>query len=417
MEKLKTRFDIFAFYDEIRRMGKPIAWCSAFAPAEVLLAAGVIPLYPENHAAMLGALAPDRDLNHPYSLDAIDRSVAYGLKAPQLCSYALSDIGVLLGDVASPIEGLPDPDLFYACDSQCNVVQRWGDRVQEIFRERGKEVPHYVWEAPKLTKKEAHSPEELDAFRRQLDEHLEDMCGRLGTTFSEDRLAEVVAESNRANLLWQKCLELSKRVPAPWSNTDAFTAMAPIVIARGMPQATAYYEELHAELLQRIDDGVPATTRERVRLVWDAIPIWPRKNWLARLAEEHEAVFVASTYTHSWWFNFDADSAMDSLVGRYAWNTMNRSTQWLLDWTLGLVDDYHADGIVCHWNASCGIWNSYVKRRLPGYGESGVPHIVIKADMVDARAFDEAAISEQLVGFIDGLKERADRRAMAQQST
>jgi hypothetical protein len=53
--KLETRFDIFGFYEEIGRSGRPIAWCSAFAPAEVLLAAGVMPVYPENHAAMLGA--------------------------------------------------------------------------------------------------------------------------------------------------------------------------------------------------------------------------------------------------------------------------------------------------------------------------------------------------------------------------
>jgi len=224
-------------------------------------------------------------------------------------------------------------------------------------------------------------------------------------------LREVVEESNRANKLWQQCLELSKRVPVPWSNTDAFAAMAPIVIARGLPQATAYYEKLHAELTQRVRDNAQAVPRERIRLLWDAIPIWLRKNWLAKITEEHDAVFVASTYTHSWWFNFDADNAMDSLVRRYAWNTMNRSTQWLLDWTLDLVRDYKADGIVCHWNASCGIWNSYVKRRLPGYKKAGVPHIVIKADMVDARAFDETVIAEQLGTFIDGLKRNGNGRS------
>lgn len=410
MLKLKTKFDIFGFYDEIKRDGMPVAWCSAFAPAEVLLAAGIIPIYPENHAAMLGALAPDRNMDNPYSTRAIDRSVEYGLKAGPLCTYALSDIGVLLGDAPSPLNGLPAPDLFYACDSQCNVVERWGDRVQEIFKERNKDIPHYVWRAPKLIKKEAHSQEEIDEFRAQLDGHLDDMCKRLGTTFSELKLRDVVAESNRANKLWQQCLELSKRVPVPWSNTDAFAAMAPIVIARGMPQATAYYEELHAELTQRVQENAQAVPRERVRLLWDAIPIWPRKNWLAKITEEHDAVFVASTYTHSWWFNFDVDNAMDSLVRRYAWNTMNRSTQWLLDWTLDLVRDYKADGIVCHWNASCGIWNSYVKRRLPGYKEAGVPHIVIKADMVDARAFDETVSAEQLGTFIDGLKREGNGR-------
>jgi benzoyl-CoA reductase/2-hydroxyglutaryl-CoA dehydratase subunit BcrC/BadD/HgdB len=401
--KLETRFDIFGFYKEIERGGWPIAWCSAFAPAEVLLAAGVMPVYPENHAAMLGALSPDRDPRRPYALAAIDRSIAAGLKTGPLCSYALSDIGVLLGDAESPIHGLPGPDLFYACNSQCSVVERWGDQVQRILRERHREIPHYVWRAPRLTRKEQHSPDEVADFRHQLERHLADICARFSTTFSESRLREVVRESNRANRLWQRCLDLARRVPAPWSVTDAFSAMAPIVIARGLPQATAYYESLHAELSRRVADGVQAVTPERVRLIWDAIPIWPRKKWLAEFAAGRQAVFVASTYTHSWWFDFDEDHALDSLVARYVWNTMNRSTQWILDWTLDLVRDFRADGIVCHWNESCGIWNSYVKRRLPGYAEAGVPCTVIRADMVDARAFDEQAIAEQLGAFINEL--------------
>jgi benzoyl-CoA reductase/2-hydroxyglutaryl-CoA dehydratase subunit BcrC/BadD/HgdB len=179
--------------------------------------------------------------------------------------------------------------------------------------------------------------------------------------------------------------------------------MAPIVIARGLPQATAFYEDLYAELSRRVADGVQSVDPQRVRLIWDAIPIWPRKRWLADFAAEREAIFVASTYTHSWWFEFDEDNALDSLVKRYAWNTMSRSTEWILGWTLDLVRDFRADGIVCHWNESCGIWNSYIKRRLAGYTEAGVPHIVIKADMVDARLFDEQAVAEQLGGFISEL--------------
>ncbi len=402
--RLSTQSDIYAFYDEIRASGQPVAWCSAFAPAEALLAAGVMPVYPENHGAMLGALSPSRDQDQPYSLAAINRSAAHGLQSPRLCSYALSDIGVLLGDADSPIHGLPEPDLFYACDSQCSVVERWGNEVQQIFRARQREIPHYVLRAPQLVRKAEHSPAELLAFRRQIEEHVEEICKQLGTTFSETRLREVVAESARANKLWQACLELARRSPSPWSNTDAFTAMAPIVIARGMPECTRFYTELLAELTARVENGVAPVPNEEVRLIWDAIPIWPRKNWLASFAAERRAIFVASTYTHSWWFDFDADNAMESLAGRYAWNTMNRSRDWVLDWTLGLVRDYRAHGIVCHWNQTCGIWNSYVKRRLPGFVEAGVPHIVIEADMVDARAFDEERIGGQLAGFIDELK-------------
>ncbi len=409
MAKFKTKFDIFKFYDWVRGAGKPVAWCSAFAPSEALLAAGVLPVFPENHAAMLGALSPDRDPNKPYSLPAIDRSKDQGLKVGPLCTYALSDIGVLLGDgeVPSPIKSLPGPDLFYACNSQCQVVVRWGNEVQKILKTRGRDIPHYVWHAPSLVLKEEHSPEELSTFQAEIEGHIKDICKRFKTKFSESRLHDVVAESTKANKLWQRCLELSKRRPTPWSDTDAFAAMAPVVIARGLPEATKYYEDLYAELQERVKNNQHAVADERVRLLWDAIPIWPRKNWFAKFAAEHNAVFVASTYTHSWWFEFDAENAMESLCNRYAWNTMNRSKKWITDWTLGLVRDYSADGIVCHHNESCGIWNSYVKRRLPGYVEAKVPHIVINADMVDARKFDEKAVAKQLGDFIGQLKERS----------
>lgn len=401
--RLQTTFDIFQWYREVRAGGRPVAWCSAFAPAEVLVALGIVPVYPENHAAMLGALSETRDPAVPYSRPAIAAAEGAGLATPRLCSYALADLGVLNGG-ASPIGGLPDPTLFYACDSQCAVVARWGDDVQRFYRDRHqREVPHYVLRAPPLTRAEHHTPEELAGFKRQILAHVADLEQRLGVRLDEARLAEVVAESARANRLWQQCLELGRHRPTPWTSLDAFTAMAPIVIARGTPQCTDYYRRLKAELEARIAGGVVAVPNERVRLVWDAIPVWPRKNWLAKFCAERGAAFVSSTYTHSWWFDFDATRPLDTLVERYAWNTMNRSGQWVLDWTLGLVRDYAADGIVAHWNQSCGIWNSYVKRRLPGYTAAGVPWMQLNADMVDARRFDEAAVARQLDAFIGGL--------------
>lgn len=404
--RLKTTFDIFQWYRDVRASGRPVAWCSAFAPAEVLVALGIVPVYPENHAAMLGALSETRDPAAPYSRPAIAAAEGAGLATPRLCSYALADLGVLNGG-ASPIGGLPDPTLFYACDSQCAVVARWGDDVQRFYREHHqREVPHYVLKAPPLTRAERHTPEELAGFKHQILAHVADLEQRLSVRYDEAKLAAVVAESARANRLWQQCLELGRHRPTPWTSLDAFTAMAPIVIARGTPECTDYYRRLKAELEGRIAAGIAAVPGERVRLVWDAIPIWPRKNWLAKFCAERGAALVSSTYTHSWWFDFDATRPLDTLVERYAWNTMNRSGQWVLDWTLGLVRDYAADGIIAHWNQSCGIWNSYVKRRLPGYTAAGVPWTQLNADMVDARRFDEAAVARQLDTFISGLAGR-----------
>jgi len=401
--RLTTTFDIFAWYDAVRASGKPVAWCSAFAPAEVLVAMGIVPVYPENHAAMLGALSETRNPDAPYSRAALTMADRNGRTGPRLCSYALADLGVLDG-ASSPIGALPNPDLLYACNSQCAVVERWGVDVQRHFRAQGREVAQYVLRAPPLTRTEAHTPEALAGFASQLTQHANDIAHRFGLRYDEARLAEVVAESATANRLWQRCCELGRHRPAPWTSFDAFTAMAPIVIARGTPACTDFYRRLLAELEQRVGDGIAAVPGERHRLVWDAIPIWPRKNWLARFFAARGVAVVASTYTHSWWFDFDATRAFASLVQRYAWNTMNRSGDWVLDWTVGIVRDYHADGIVAHWNRSCGVWNSYVKRRVPGFAAAHVPTTVIEADMVDAQAFDEQRISMQLETFLASLE-------------
>ncbi len=404
-QRLATTFDIFAWYRQVRASGRPVAWCSALAPAEALLALGVIPVYPENHAAMLGALSEQRDPDQPYARAAIAAAEAGGHAQPRLCSYALADLGTLAG-ASSPIDGLPEPDLIYACDSQCAVVARWGEAVQRHFRERGlgsRTIPHYVLHAPPLTRLEAHAPAERDRFARDLGGHLDDIASRLGLSRDQSELARVVSESAAANRLWQECLELGRERPAPWTSFDAFAAMAPIVIARGTPTATDFYRRLRDELRQRVAAGIAAVPGERLRLVWDAIPIWPRKNHLARFFAERGVAMVASTYTHSWWFEFDPERAFESLVERYAWNTMNRSGQWVLDWTLGLCRDYQAHGLVAHWNRSCGIWNSYVKRRIPGYQRAGLPQVVISADMVDARAFDAPLVEAALEAFLQGL--------------
>src|SRR5450432_4039789 len=182
--RLTTTFDIFAWYREVRASGRPVAWCSAFSPAEVLLALGVVPVYPENHAAMLGALSPERDPARPYARLAIAGAEARGLATPRLCSYALADLGVLESEAASPIGGLPPPDLFYACDSQCAVVARWGDEVQRHLRSGAggaiKELPHYVLKAPPLTRADHHTPAELAGFKSQIEAHVADIAARFG---------------------------------------------------------------------------------------------------------------------------------------------------------------------------------------------------------------------------------------------
>ncbi len=395
--RLATIFDLQAWYARVRSDDRPVVWCSAFAPAEALVAAGLMPVYPENHAAMLGALSPTRDEQQPYSRAALAAAAQVGFSGPRLCNYALADLGVLAGGAASPLGALPEPQAFYACDSQCSVVARWGEAVARHFV--GREIPHYILRAP-APGPLGHTPAQLAGFRGQLDTHLADIAHRFGTGSHVDRLAAVIAESAEANRLWQACIELGRTRPTPWTTWEMFSSMAPIVVARGFPEATEFYRRLHAELLQRVANGFAAVPDERRRIMWDAIPVWPRKRWLSRFCAERQVATVVSTYTHSWWFEFDPAAGLDGLCARYAWNTMNLPARQVLDWTIRLARDFAADGVICHWNRSCGIWNSYVKRRVQGLRDAGLAVYVLEADMVDATAFDETRIAGELAAFL-----------------
>ena len=85
MKELMTRYYMGAKMAE--GTDKKIAWITSGGPVEPLIAADIIPVYPENHGAMLGASRLSVELCE----------VAEGLGySRDLCSYARGDIGSAL---------------------------------------------------------------------------------------------------------------------------------------------------------------------------------------------------------------------------------------------------------------------------------------------------------------------------------
>ena len=89
--------------------GRKIAWINGGGPVELLLAMDVIPIYPENHAAMCGAFKMGVELCE------IAEGMGY---SREVCSYARCDIGSAVSG-KSPIMGLPRPDFLLCCNNTC----------------------------------------------------------------------------------------------------------------------------------------------------------------------------------------------------------------------------------------------------------------------------------------------------------
>ena len=76
---------------------KPIAWITSGAPVEFLYAMDILPIYPENYAAMCAA-------NHQ-SVDLMEAAEAEGF-SQDICAYARTDFGADITQ-GGPAAGLP----------------------------------------------------------------------------------------------------------------------------------------------------------------------------------------------------------------------------------------------------------------------------------------------------------------------
>ena len=211
--------------------GKKDAWITSGGPVELLIAMDVIPVYPENHGAMIGASKMGADLCEKAEIMGYSRD---------LCSYARSDIACSPIN-GGPIGGLPRPDMLICCNNICGTVLKWYE-----IQARHYQAPLFILDTPFCHT--GFSKEAKKYVRKQFTEYfyfLESVCGR---KFDYDRMREVGQLSVAGQRLWQAVLDTARNIPAPMSAFDAFFHMALIVTLRGTQQAIDYYTMLHQEM-------------------------------------------------------------------------------------------------------------------------------------------------------------------------
>ena len=369
--------------------GRKIAWINGGGPVELLLAMDVIPVYPENHAAMCGAFKMGVELCEIAEGEGYSRDV---------CSYARCDIGSALTG-KSPIMGLPKPDLLVCCNNTCGMVTKWYEVLSRLF-----DVPLVFIDAPFIHDEFTKNSHEY--IKRQISRALEQMESILEKKFEMDRLKEIITLSSEASRLWGEVLTRCKTTPSPISAFDGFILMGPIVTLRGTREVVDFYSALVDELDDRIANGVAAVPGEKYRLLWDNLPIWFKLRDLSRKFADLEACVVASTYLSGWIADgLDADNPIDSLARVYCSAFINDNLERRAKMMQGIVEDYSVDGIIFHSNRSCRPYSMGqldVKDMLTRW--TGVPGIVVEADMNDERAYSDGPVLNRIEAFIETLQ-------------
>ena len=400
-KKTKTMKDyMMVYYSQAKSAkltGGKVAWITSGGPVEPLIAMDVIPVYPENHGAMIGASKMGG------SLCEVAEAMGY---SADLCSYARSDIGCATVN-GGPIGGLPKPAMLVCCNNICGTVLKWYEIQARYFN-----VPLFILDTPFC---HTEYTEEMARYvRAQFDDYfvfLEKACGR---KFDFEKLNRVGYLSHQGQLLWQAVLDTAMHKPSPMSAFDAFYHLALIVTLRGTKEVIDYYTWLLAYMKDRIARGIGAVPNEKYRLLWDNIPIWHRTRWLSEKFAAHNACLVADTYTTAWCGALryiDENNFIDSAAEAHARIYLNIGVDQMAKMVIEMIDKYDVDGFVLHSNRSCKPYSfgqldiqKIVER------ERGIPCLMLEADMTDERTFSESQISTRIDAYMEIIKERKNKK-------
>jgi benzoyl-CoA reductase/2-hydroxyglutaryl-CoA dehydratase subunit BcrC/BadD/HgdB len=372
---------------------RKIAWVTSGAPVELLYAADVIPIYPENHAALCGA--------QKMAVALCEAAEERGFSR-DLCSYARTDFGSIYTQ-GGPMGGLPKPDFLLCCNNICGTVTKWYQNLQRHFG-----VPLLFLDTPFVHG--AVEPAAIDYVRAQLEAILEAVGELTGQPVTQEKLYESLLLSARAIELWREILDLPAHQPSPMTSFDTFIHLAPIVVLRGTQQCVDYYQMLLAEIQQRVANGIAAVPGERFRLGWDNLPIWFKMGSLSKRFAEHKACLVAATYANAWAHMVDPNAQGDLLreVARsYLTVYINCGLEERVRTLQSAAAKFGLDGFVLHSNRSCKAYSlgQYeLARTLTD--ELHIPTLLIEADMNDARVYAEEQVHARIDAFMETLANR-----------
>jgi len=391
MKEIMTEYYIEA--KTASQTGKKVAWITSGGPVEPLIAMDIIPVYPENHGAMIGAAK--------MGVDLCEKAEAMGYSR-DLCSYARADIACAPIN-GGPIGGLPRPDMLVCCNNICGTVLKWYEVQARYY-----DVPLFILDTPFCHTE--FSVEAKNYVRAQLTEYIEFLEKACGKKADRDRLDEVGRLAMEGQRLWQAVLDTTTHRPSPMSAFDAFFHLALIVTLRGTRVTIDYYTALLKEMKERVGAGIGAVPDEQYRLLWDNLPVWYRTRWLSEKFAAHGACLVADTYTSAWCGSLkylkEADF-LDSMAEGYSRIYLNIGVDEMAENVMQMIDKYGVDGLVMHSNRSCKPYSlgQYDIQKIIQQ-KRGIPTLLIEADMVDERSFSESQIETRIDAFMEVLKNK-----------
>jgi bcr-type benzoyl-CoA reductase subunit B len=372
---------------------KPIAWVTSGAPVEFLYAMDVLPIYPENYAAMCAA-------GHQ-SIELLEAAEAAGF-SQDLCAYARTDFGADITQ-GGPAAGLPPPHFLLCSTNICKTVIKWYEVIARKYK-----VPLFIVDTPFLH--DGLTRELIDYTISQFKDLENFLAEFTGQPFDRERFYEVLSLSSEASGYWKKLLYLGKEMPAPFNSLDSFIHLGPIVTLRGTQECVDFYKFLYNEVAERAAKKIGSLPEEKYRVLWDNLPIWFKMRRLEKFFEEQKCTLVVTTYANSWGGysnidNYQGKDLYEAIAASYLNVYINLGFEERIKYLAQLIEEFALTGFIMHSNRSCKPYSVGMYRLQEELSAlTRKPGVVIEADQNDPRAYSDAQVETRLEAFIESMR-------------
>lgn len=401
--RLAQRYQRAWFQDLRRRVfeeGVPYALTSATTPHEILDVFEIPYVTNEWWSSLVAAKRASG-----YYLDRLEeRGFHDGLP-----HYGAMALAALLDkdNPNAPWGGLPRPALLCA-----RLVDQGTERLWSLMAEACGapfvpiEVPGSTvlyprwWEVARRNWEDVFETHRIDrvvgCFRELVAE-----CERItGRRFDEERLRALLERVQEQEECFDEVRRLICEAPKlPVRLPEQLTNVMTAQWHRGSDWALEHARRFRDEVWERVEAGVAAFPDERIRLGWVGVGLWQNTDFYRAFEESHGAVFVRSMYlsiASDGYLRYGLRDPLRALAGRYAsFNETLHVAPWLPEWTVADCRRHRCHGAVI---VNLGSAVKFTQRALE---VAGIPTLVLDADAIDTRGWDEARMREVMAEFLE----------------
>ena len=385
--------------------GEPFVVAQADTPHEIFHSMEIPLITNQWWSAYISA----KQLSKPYFEKMRERG--YPDNGCRYCSLGLAC--TLANDPATaPWGGLPKPTMLVArltCDCIQYVFGQWAEALGTEFF--ALEAPAWRRKDPRWFESSNDRWEEVFESERigLLVEEMHALIARLqektGRVFSESRLTALMDRINeQERYIAEAAGIIGATRPCPVSILDQVPNTMIPQWHRGSDWAVAHARRFRDEVVARTKAGAAVSGNERIRLMWIGAGLWHDQGFYNALETDLGAVFVWSMY-----MPFAGPQYIRALHGKplhalasriCSMNEVLHLPPWMNGWMVSEALRCGIDAAVILVPPDSRLSQSGINITRLSLEESGVPTLLLDADMVDAQGWSRDVIVKHMAEFL-----------------